>query len=262
MFTRNKKDLDSRVKEYLDKRVISTFSLKKVGKTTEYKYLKKGSMTTCYGLLSKVKKVFYPDFDPYASTASGGVKKRIYTRSALRAGSTRKEGERVDNEIALWTERGGGPPDKKWHKLTKKLVSTLHAQGHVPQAAQVPVVFFNWEHPFGRATCADLITKDAGGRLCLWEVKTGMPVMQRAKKAFFRHVKDAHGNLIPCTTKDMWQFQLHFTEKGLIDGGMPIESSRIIMVCKSKEKKEQKQWGIMTEQYPKAQWIKTLDYQE
>ena len=254
MFTRNTKNLDPRVKEYLDKNVIATFSLKKIGKTTQYKYKRYGAMNTCYGLLSKVKKVFYPDFEPYGSG------KVVYTRSSVRAGSTKKEGERVDNEIALWTAQGGGAANKKWHKLTKQLIATLTAQGHVPQAAQVPVIFTEWERPFGRATCADLITKDAGGRLCMWEIKTGHPVNQRTKRTAFRHVRDAKGALIPCTTKDMWQFQLHFTEKGLRDGGLPIDVSRIIMVCKSKEKKEQKQWGTMTEQYPQAQWIRKLDY--
>jgi len=256
MFSYNKKNLDPRVKEYLDKKIIATFKLKKIGKTTEYKYYRYGSMNTCYGLLSKVQKVFYPDFNPYGSG------KTVYTRSSVRAGSSRKDGERVDLEIALWTEQGGGAAKKNWHPLTKQLISTLNTQGHVPQAAQVPIIFLNWERPFGRATCADLITKDAGGQLCMWEVKTGTPVNQRAKNVFFKHVKDAHGKDIPCTTTDMWQFQLHFTEKGLRDGGLPIAMSKIIMACKYKKKKEQKRWETMTEQYPQAQWIRKLDYHE
>ena len=257
MFTYNKKEgaLDERVKSYLDKPVISTFSLRKIGKTTEYKYRRYGAMQTCYGLLQKVKRVYYPDFNPYQEG------KIVYTRSKIRAGSSRKEGERVDKEVAQWVEQGGGPPNKKWHVLTKKLVETLNAGGHVPQAAQVPIVFPNWDAPLGTATCADLITKDMYGNLCLWEVKSGMPVQQKAKHIFFNHVKDpVTGKAIPCTTKDMWQFQLHFTEKGLVDGGLPIQSSRIIMVCKAKETKEQKKWGAMTEQMVKASWIKGLDY--
>lgn len=275
MYVENQKNLDPRVRDYLRQKVISTFQIKKVGKTTEYKYLRHGSMTTCYGLLSKVKKVFYPDFDPYGTkdtasssrAVSAGTtffphKKRIYTRSTRYTGSNRKKGDRVDKEIALWTARGGGPADKKWDRLTKKLIETLNMQKHTPQAAQVPVVFMNWEHPFGRATCADLITTDANGRLCMWEVKTGMPVQQRSKGITFKHVQDANGKPVPCTTKDMWQFQLHFTEKGLKECGLPIESSKVIMVCNSRKNKEQKKWDTTSEVINKAPWIKQLEYHE
>jgi hypothetical protein len=250
--------LDERVKDYLKKPLIQSFSLYKIGKSTEYKYKRHGCVSTCYGLLAKIRQVYHPDFSPY-DTAS---QRSTYTRSLLRRGSTRKEGERIDREIGEWTRRGGGAPDKKWHALTQKLVNTLLIQGHVPQASQVPVFFPQWDAPLGRATCADLITKNpATGTLCMWEIKTGMPVEQRAKNSFFKHVTHAEtGKPIPCTTKDMWQFQLHFTQKGLEQGGLPVDESRIIMVCKAKNNKNDKTWGSVVETYKRAPWIKQVGF--
>ncbi len=171
-----------------------------------------GARVVRSGLLSKLKKVFYPDFE---------YKRRRHRGERKRKGSSRAQGISLDNQVFAYIN-GKYKKSALRHRYSKALVQYLEDQiGHTLQAAQVPV----YVHHFRCVTQADLITQDKEGRLFVWELKTGYNQCQ--KQGFLTAIP---GETIPNNRKNQWELQRHFTTMGLTDVGLKLSGSQVLNI--------------------------------
>jgi hypothetical protein len=172
-----------------------------------YAYNYKGVQVTCGGLVKKLRRTYYPQYKR---------KRRKYNKKnpAKKRASSIAQGKRTDYELFEYVRTETKPTDT----LAKGLVQYWEqTKGHCIVAAQVPV----WIDDFQCITQADVMTQDKQGRLWLWEVKTGWNGVRK------------QGNLhtlqsVPNNDRSHWQLQLHFTQKGLLQRGVPIYQARVI----------------------------------
>lgn len=210
--------LEPSLAKYVQSKVVQTAEYNKEEET--YKLFKYGSMVSCGGIHSALWKRYYKH---YKSNRS----KRKWRTTDIK-GSTKETGIRVDSEMVLHVMNAG----KKQHKYTTAILEHIRSLGHIPQAAQLPVEVMDW----AVATQCDFITRDSGGLLHVWEVKTGIPVGGFQQQGFFTGLRDADNALIKCTGYNIWQLQLHFTARSLAAAGVRIGASHIIQVYESKQK--------------------------
>jgi hypothetical protein len=162
------------------------------------------------GLLPALTKKYYPDYLQ---------KKRQHRGKRLRKASTRKQGIAIDNQLEAYVRDGKRPRNQ----LAKAIVAYLEDQcGHTIQAAQMPVVirFFDGI----RISQADIITEDSAGRLYMVEVKSGYN-QSRSQGV----LTDVEGD-VDNNRKNHWELQRHYTHRGLVEGGLPIEASYVLNV--------------------------------
>lgn len=186
---------------------------------------------TTGGIISKLKKIYYPDFE---------VKKRQYRRKNkknVKGASTRAIGITIDKQLQAYTKIGKKPKNA----LAVALVNYLEGECKQKiQAAQVPVFL----KQFGRITQADVITEDESGNLYMVEVKSGYN--QCKAQGFLKGLKD-----VPNTIKNHWELQRHYTHKGLVEGGLNIKASYIVNVYTEGS-------GITVKKRKNPSWVKEL----
>lgn len=169
---------------------------------------KDGAPRQTGGLISTLKKIYYPDFE---------VKKRQYRRKNKKnkkGASTRTIGITIDKQIQSYIKIGKKPKNKLAIALVEYLEN--HCKQSL-QAAQVPVFTLK------KVTQADIITQDEAGNLYMVEVKSGYNQCQA--QGTLRTLPD-----VPNTIKNHWELQRHFTHKGLVEGGLDIKASYIVNV--------------------------------
>jgi hypothetical protein len=108
---------------------------------------------------------------------------------------------------------------KKIHPLTQGILDYWAARGLRPVAAQLPVQI----PALGIMTQADVIVEDPQEKLWMHEIKTGYVGLHVVKGEF----KAPYQN-IPCSKGAVWDLQRHFTERGLIEQGLPLAGSKVI----------------------------------
>lgn len=187
------------------------------------------------GLVSCVRRRYHPHFDRGRDNMSKAHKRRW--KSVKVRGSNSSQGKTVDNQIAKYTQAGGGSISavlgSRVSPLTRALLEYFKGIGHTPQAAQLPVRLADWEG----MTQADLITKDSFGNLWLWEVKTGFPVGGFRHHDTFHNIGGGKKDKVPCTIYNCWQLQLYFTRRALErTAKLPISQARVIQVYTEKGK--------------------------
>jgi len=201
-----------------------------------YSYTAYGQRVKCGGLVKTLEHKYYAHYKDNRS-------KRRTKQTNIR-GSNKKQGKLVDSQLLHYVHVGKKP--KRCSKMTSALLDYWNSKGHVLQASQLPVVLRTWN----RMTQADVITKNKStGELCLWEVKTGIPV------GGFRKQDNFNGILsdVKCTKYNIWQLQLHYTRKGLQDEGLLISESNVIQVYSTKDK------GVQVKVHPEEKWLKKLN---
>lgn len=208
--------------------------------TKAYKYMFAGQQVTCGGLLSTLKYAYYPRYD-------NTTKKRRHKGAKL-IGSTAKQGKQIDAEIGLIIERRLHKKNKKPHPMTQAILNTLKDMGQTLQASQVPVPLANNSL---KMTQADLITKDAFGKLWLIEIKCGSRIGFNRKQKQQTHFE---GKLreVECNGLNIWHLQLAHTRMALEAQGVPISEARVIQVYKHKEK------GLVVKVHEQPKWVKNL----
>ena len=199
-----------------------------------YKFCRNGVWTTCGGLHRTLKGIYYPHYVDNRSRRKSTVKIK---------GSSKKQGIRVDREVGKMVERAYV---KKMHPMTQRLMEFWADMGEHLQASQVPVQLTLSKI---KMTQADLITRDAQGRLILYELKTGAPVGFSVQQGTFS-VKEARH--IKCTKQNIWQLQLTYTRMALEQAGIPIHASRVIQIF------EKKGEGLHIKVYTPPVWTETL----
>lgn len=113
------------------------------------------------GLISALRSKYYWHYNDYKSKRNHKTVKVI--------GSSIEQGKQVDTDIAAYIE--GLRTPEQLHPMAVDLLKFWADKKHTLQAGQVPVVL----NGMFRMTQADLITRDAKGKLWLWEIKTGAP---------------------------------------------------------------------------------------
>lgn len=222
MFSLTKNNPNPQLVKYLQKDLIKSVGF------NGHMYTYSGGQTG--GLLSKLKKVYYPDFE---------VKKRQYRRKSgknKKGASTRQIGITIDKQIQAYIKIGKKPKNVMAQALIEYLEKKCK---HTLQAAQVPTFIM------GRITQADLITEDEKGNLYMFEVKSG-----------YNQCK-AQGTLkilnnVPNTIKNHWELQRHFTHKGLVEGGLNVKASFVLNVYTEEGK------GITVKRRKNPNWILTI----
>lgn len=204
----------------------------------KYAYALRGTTVMCGGLISELKRRFYPLYVE--------KRKRRNSKTTKVRGSSAKQGKCVDEQLLRYVHDDGKLPARA-SKMTRALIEYWEDRGHALQAAQLPVPLPQW----GRMTQADCITRDPDGHLWLWEVKTGAPVggfrTQKTQERF-KGVKSAR-----CTPINMWQLQMHYTAEGLISQGVPIRERRVIQVHMEKGRD-----APLVKVHPPAPWLQEL----
>jgi hypothetical protein len=231
------KNLDTRVASYINTPLIKSTSFDT--NSGCYQYTSHGQRLRCGGLVNTLEYKYYSHYKDNRS-------KRRTKKTKIR-GSNKKQGKLIDNQLLHRVHVGKTPP--RCSKLTTALLDYWKSKGHVLQASQLPVVLLNWN----KMTQADVITKhEKTGALCLWEVKTGVPVGGYRKQDNFQGIlRD-----VKCTKYNIWQLQMHYTRAGLIQGGLPIEEANVIQVYSSKDK------GTQVKVHKEEEWLKILESKE
>lgn len=191
------------------------------------------------GLIGKLKQLFYPHYKD--------TRRKSKTQ---KKGSTAKLGKRIDDEICKVTASKKGQPLKLHQMTTRLLHSLLKEQGHILQAAQVPVQV----RPLLRITQADFITLHAeSGELHMWELKTGYtPGMYTTTgKGTF---KGSHLEDVKCSKYGIWELQRYWTCRALQDAGVPIAQSHVINVYEDTKKKK-----VVVKVLDNLEWTTRLD---
>lgn len=197
-----------------------------------YSYVSHGQRVKCGGLIKTLERKFYAHYKDNRS------KRRV--RSTKIRGSNKTQGKLVDSQLLHYVYTGKTP--KRCSKMTSALLDYWKSKGHVLQASQLPVVLHSWN----KMTQADVITRNKMGQLCLWEVKTGVPVGGFRKQDNF----NAPWQNVKCTKYNIWQLQMHYTRTGLVEGGLPIAEANVIQVYSTKDK------GIQIKVHEEEKWLK------
>lgn len=181
-----------------------------------FNYYKHGLRHMVGGLTTFLKSSFYRHVKVSKRKTSGCIKQA----------SSKRLGNRVDRELVDYCKTG--KVKKNAHQLTHVIVRYMAAHGYVPVAAQLPVVI---QATLSKTimTQADLIVRDAEGRLHMLEVKTGAVAVSTTKGTFaapYQHVS--------YSKKNAWDMQRHFTHKGLVDAGLPLASSKVVHAYQEK----------------------------
>lgn len=204
-----------------------------------FHYLKDGREVQCGGIHTWLQEIYYKHYKFNRS-------QRNHKRTKL-VGSTKAQGQRVDDELMLAVEGRQPAGRKQWHPMTVALRQWWRARGHTLQACQVPVELANgWT----RMTKADVITRcEADGKLYLWEIKTGAPVGFYVAQGKFQGAQFAD---VRCTHENIWYMQLHYTHQALETmAGLRIEGgARILQVRAEKGRK-----SFVIEERAVPQWL-------
>jgi hypothetical protein len=222
MYSLTKKSPNPNLVKYLQKDIIQSVGF------NGHMYTYSGGQ--CGGLISRLKKIYYPDFE---------VKKRQYRKSKQnkKGASTKAIGIAIDKQIQSYIKIGKRPKNQ----LAVALVEYLEKKcKHTLQAAQVPVFIM------GRITQADLITEDESGNLYMIEVKSGYN--QCKPQGFLAKLDN-----VPNTIKNHWELQRHFTHLGLVKGGLPIKASYVLNVYPEEGK------GITVKKRKNPSWVHKID---
>lgn len=225
-------DLHPALAQYLHSKVAQSAHYNENSRC--YKFCKNGIWLTCGGLHRTLKGIYYPHYKDNRSRRKGNVKIK---------GSSKKQGIRVDREVGMMVERAR---IKKMHPMTQRLLEFWNEMGEHLQASQVPVQLTLTKT---KMTQADLITRDAQGRLILYELKTGAPVGFSVTQGTFS-VKEAQH--VKCTKQNIWQLQLAYTRMALQKAGIPIYESRVIQIF------EKKGEGLQVKIYTPPVWTEKL----
>lgn len=191
---------------------------------------------TVGGLIPTLTERYYPRYE---------AKKRQYKRKGVtrrRKASTRKQGIAIDAQLQAYV----GPQRKRPRNvLAKAIVAYLEDEcGQSIQAAQVPVVV-NMGDGDIKVTQADLITQDKEGRLYMVEVKSGYN-QSRSQGTLSGVPGD-----VPNNRKTHWELQRHFTHKGLVEGGLPLQASYIVNVYQEGD-------GVTVKKRKNPKWVELL----
>lgn len=227
MYALTKANPNKNLVDYLSNKVIKSIAFN----GHAYSYTDAlGKPRQCGGLLSKLKSIYYPEFE---------VKKRQYKRKGkknLKGASTRQIGITIDKQIQAYVKIGKRPKNL----LAVALVEYLEKECKQKiQAAQVPVMVKG----LGRVTQADIITEDEAGNLYMVEVKSGYN--QRKAQGVLL------GTDVPSSTKNHWELQRHFTHKGLVEGGLNLKASYIVNVYTEGK-------GITVKKRKNPSWVKMI----
>ena len=226
LFTRCHDDglLHPSLRKYLDEHPMPA-TAKLVGRGNKKKFEffspSHGCVVSGGGIHNAIRKALHPHFNPKTQ--------KTYRRSkkVQVVGSSQKEGKLVDRQLAGLVD--GSRSMRRLNAKTQALYDYWMSKGHTLQAAQVPVQLPGTK----KATMCDVITKDAQGRLWVWEVKCGFP-----EGLFTKHQTFKAGTgfeKVDCTKFNIWQLQVHFTAEALIKkAGLPIYQYHVIQVFNKK----------------------------
>ncbi len=197
----------------------------------KYMYTVAGHTFYVGGIHSKLKSIYYPDFEVKLRQyrrKNGGIKKKA---------STKRQGIAIDSQLKAYVRTGKKPRNV----LAKAIIAYVEDQcKSTIQGSQVPVFL----KQFNIVTQADLIIQSPKGELMMLELKSGYNSAR------------AQGTLrglpnVPNTIKNQWNLQCHYTEKGLREGGLPIKGSYVINVFQEGD-------GVTVKKRKNPEWVKTL----
>lgn len=193
-----------------------------------------GRLVVHCGLLDKVRNRHYLNY------RRGKEQNSRKGRTNIK-GSSRDLGMRVDRELVAFVAQKKNQPLR--HPLTAALLRYWFSLNHRLVAAQLPVRVQSFVCCM---TQADILTMDPNGRLWLWEVKTGAPIGFYLKD---KPLQGVRGAAVPCTGLAVWQLQLAYTRRALIESAqLPIAEARIIQVH------EQRKGPLVTKVYELPEW--------
>lgn len=167
------------------------------------------------GLHSSLRGLYYPYYERKRRGSSFRSSKR------RRKASSTFQGKTIDEELQHYVVSGQLPTNR----LALAIVQYLEKDTprHVIEACQLPLFVQVGDQE--RITQADVITSDEGGRLWMWEIKSGW------------NQSRAQGNLhqlrplqVPSKDHTHWELQRHYTHKGLVDCGLPLYKSHVLNV--------------------------------
>jgi len=188
------------------------------------------------GLLSKLKKAYYPGYKYKVGKKP--------SRKKVRKGSNTNEGKAVGKQLTDYIKSKN---NKKTLALrySRALVEYWEDQmGHTLCATEVPT----FVSKFNCCTAADMITEDRNHKLHLWEIKCG--ANSDKKQGFFNF----EGKKVPNTRKNHWELQRYYTTKGFLDKGLPLVGSHVINVYDYYDKKTKKT-KVEVKQRKRPAWI-------
>ena len=214
---------------YLEKPLIKSIGFNGF----KFSYTVNGHTFYTGGIHSKLKSIFYPEFE---------IKLRQYRRkgkSNKKKGSTKAQGIAIDRQLKEYVK--SGEKKKPRNMLAKAVIAYIedHCKSSI-QAAQVPVFL----KQFNIVTQADLIIQSPKGELMMLELKSGYNSARA--QGTIRGLPD-----VPNTIKNQWELQRHYTEKGLLEGGLPINGSYIINVYGEDK-------GVSVKKRKNPDWVKQL----
>ncbi len=183
-----------------------------------------GRQQVCGGLTRLLRARYYPNYKDNRSKRG---------RRVLIKGSSSAQGIQVDTDIGDYI--AGNKTVEAVHPMARALIERFEGNGHILQAAQVPVQI----EP-GRITQADFITLDTRtNKLWLAECKTGIPIGLHTKQGVF---KQTYRN-VDNTKLNQWHLQLLYTKRSLIASGVDIAESRVVQIYEKRKKRTPAQKG-------------------
>jgi len=211
--------------------------------TKSYKYELGGRTISCGGLINMLRAKYYHHYQDNRSKRAKTCKIK---------GSSSSKGKCVDRQIAKTT---AGKKVSRMSPLTKGLLEYWSINGHVLEAAQVPVELPGWF----KMTQADVITRHmVTGQLWLWEVKTGAPVGFHVKQG-----KMTGGTVISdidCTKLNIWHLQLHHTKMALEAAGVKIAHANVIQIHELREPDAPQAHPTLLKVHQQPEWVKRLKF--
>lgn len=183
-----------------------------------------GRPQVCGGLTRLLRARYYPNYIDNRSKRG---------RRVLIKGSSIEQGNQVDADVASYI--AGHKTVDSVHPMARALIERFEGNGHIFQAAQVPVSV-----EMGRITQADFITLDTRtNKLWLIEQKSGHPVGLHTKQGVFERTYRNVDN----TKLNQWHLQLLYTKRSLIAAGVNIAESRVVQIYEKKKKRATAQKG-------------------
>lgn len=177
-----------------------------------------GRPQVCGGLTRLLRARYYPNYKDNRSKRG---------RRVLIKGSSIEQGKQVDSDMGSYI--AGHKTIDAVHPMARALIERFEGNGHILQAAQVPV-----KVEVGRITQADFITLDTRtNKLWLIEQKSGHPVGLHMKQGVFERTYRNVDN----TKLNQWHLQLLYTKRSLIEAGVEITESRVIQIYEKKKKR-------------------------
>ncbi len=240
-----------KLSEYMATPFVSGVKFSEAVRTYTYVCPDSGITKSAPGLIGKLRARFYP------RAAHKKRKRRAFrTRkrgTTYRIASSANIGSAADDAITAYIRSGLTVAPK--NAFARAVIHHWEqVMGHVVVASQLPVRV----EDFGCITQVDTLTRDAAGRIWLWELKTGNPPRAPARGPDLVGPRTPAGKRVPASTLNQWELQRHYTAKGMRDAGVSIYKSHVIHAYKSKVKGSKKKPTVKVSKRAVPTWTQSL----